>query len=832
MSGPRHVRGGALVAVALLLAAVLPGCREDGAPSPQTEVAPVLTPDEALKRFVLPDGYRIELVAAEPMVQDPIAIDFDADGRMYVVEMRGYMPNIRGEGEDQPVGRIVVLEDRNDDGRMDHATTFIDSLVLPRAVRVLERGVLVGAPPSLWLVRDTTGDLRSDTRELVRDDYGSTESNPEHNANGLLWGFDNWIHNANYAGQLRLRRDGGFDFRASPSEGQWGVSADEYGRLYRNSNEDPLRTDLISSHYAMRNPNQPTLRGVHERLTANVPVWPARKTPAVNRGYRSRTLRPDSTLAHYTAAGSPTAYVGDRLPAELRGSVFVTEPAGNFVGRFVLEEQTDGARTARVAYDSSEFLSSTDERFRPVNLATAPDGTLYVVDMYRGIIQHRTYITGYLEQKIRERGLEKGIGMGRIYRIVHASTRRADQPRLSRRTPAELVQELSHPNGWRRITAQRMIVERGDRTVAPALRDLVRTSPDERVRLHGLWTLGGLGEADQPTVEAALRDASPHLRSAAIRIAEPWLAQPGHPLQASVIDMTQDAVPSVRRQAAASFGELPHERRTAALAAAVARDGRDPVVADLVVNGIRGSEMSFLRMLIGNAADESSALTVQALAAAVMRSGDIVGVQRVLAWAGERSRPRWQRLALLAGADIHGGRPGAPLLELPGRPQGLLATMESADSALRTRAVAVGDAVTWPGKPKPSRPAARPLTPEEQQRFAAGRDRYLASCAGCHQPSGAGLTGVANSLAGSRWVTGDPGLLIRIALHGKDGAMLMPPVGGSMTNEELAAVLTYIRRSWGNEALPVDAAQVAEIRGATLGRSQPWTEAELARIGR
>ena len=815
----------------LLAVTLVAGCA-DKSPRELDEVAPILTADESLKRFALPDGYRIELVAAEPLVHDPVAIDFDADGRMYVVEMRGYMPNLAGEGEDQPVGRIVVVEDRDDDGRMDTVTTFLDSLVLPRAVKVLEHGVLVGAPPNLWLVRDTTGDLRSDTRVLVRDDYGSTEDNPEHSANGLLWGIDNWIHNANYAGQLRLRGDGSFDFRATPSQGQWGVSADEYGRLYRNSNEDPLRTDLVPSHYATRNPNQPMLAGVYERLIANVPVWPARKTPAVNRGYRDQTLRPDSTLAHYTAAGTPTAYVGDRLPAELRSSVFVTEPAGNLVGRLVLEDRADGSRSARVAYDRTEFLTSTDERFRPVNLASAPDGTMYVVDMYRGIIQHRTYITGYLEQKIRERGLENGIGMGRIYRVVHTSTARGETPRLSRKAPAELVAELSHPNGWRRITAQRLIVERGDRAVAPALRELVRTSADERARLHGLWTLDGLGDADQPTVEIALSDRSPHVRSAAIRISEGWLGQPGHSVATIVTRMTDDSATAVRRQLAASLGALPSGQRAAALAAVVARDGNDPVVADLVVSALHGRESAFLATLIGANAAEASSPTVKALAAAVVRSADIAGIQRVLAWAGESSRPRSQRLALLEGADIRAGQPGGTVMKLARRPSGLLATAESPDSALRARALAVAEAFTWPGKPVPARAAARPLTPEEQQRFVAGGERYAASCAGCHQENGGGLAGVANSLIGSPWVTGDVGLLIRIALHGKEGVMMMPPVGGSLTDEELAAALTYIRRSWGNEALPVTAAEVAEVRGATAGRRQPWTEAELERLRR
>src|SRR5215207_3434429 len=200
----RFVLRSAIVVVAFALYPARHALSRDTVPPRDVEDAPVLTPAQTMASYRLPDGYRLELVAAEPLVQDPVAIDFDADGRMYVVEMRAFMPNLAGTGEDRPVGRIVVLEDTNDDGRMDRRTVFLDSLVLPRSVKVLEHGVLVAETPTLWLARDTNGDLRADSKELVRDDYGTKQSNPEHNANGLLWGIDNWIHNANYAGQFRL----------------------------------------------------------------------------------------------------------------------------------------------------------------------------------------------------------------------------------------------------------------------------------------------------------------------------------------------------------------------------------------------------------------------------------------------------------------------------------------------------------------------------------------------------------------------------------------------------------------------------------------------------
>ncbi|MBA3672363.1 MAG: dehydrogenase, partial [Gemmatimonadaceae bacterium] len=495
------ISGAALAGGIVAARPALPAPREN-VPADTGNIAPVRTPPEELLHLRPVKGYRVELVAAEPLVHDPVAIDFDADGRMYVVEMRAYMNNVQGTGEDRPIGRIMVVEDTNHDGAMDKATVFADSLVLPRAVKVLERGVLVAAPPYLWLMRDTNGDHRADTREVVRSDYGDPKGNPEHLANGLLWGIDNWIHNSNYAGQFRVGAAGPIEYRATPEEGQWGVSSDETGRLYRNSNEDPLRADLVSSHYAMRNPGLPAMRGVYERLTPNITVWPAHKTPAINRGYRPQTMRADSSLAHYTSAGSPTAYIGDRLPAELRNNLFITESAGNMVGRLIVRENADGIPTARTAYDRAEFLTATDERFRPVNLANAPDGSLYVVDMYRGIIEHRFYITGYLEQKIRERGLEIGVGMGRIWRIVHDTMPRAQAPRLSARTPAELAGLLASPNGWSRFTAQRLLVERGDTSVLPALRTMAHSHADWRARLHALWTLDGLHGADRATVFA------------------------------------------------------------------------------------------------------------------------------------------------------------------------------------------------------------------------------------------------------------------------------------------------------------------------------------------
>jgi mono/diheme cytochrome c family protein len=787
------------------------------------------TPEQALRTFTLPRGYRIELVAAEPLVHDPVAIDFDADGRLYVVEMSGYMPSVSGAGEDVPNGRIVVLEDMNDDGVMDRRTVFLDSLVLPRTVAVLERGVLVGAPPFLWLMRDTTGDLRADTRVVVRDDYGRADANPEHNANSALWGIDNWIHSANDTKELRVRADGTFETRATPSLGQWGVSSDEYGRLYRNSNEDPLRTDHLPAHYAVRLGASSGMRGVYWPLTANVPVWPAHKTPAINRGYRERTMRrDDSTLAHYTSAGSPVAYTGDRYPADMRNTVFVTEPAGNLIGQFTIDDRGGAIAAARRARDSTDFLISTDERFRPVNLANAPDGTLYVVDMYRGIIQHRTFITDYLEQKISERGLEQPVGYGRIYRILHRSQKRGPTPRLFTASSPELAATLAHANGWHRITAQRMLVERRDTSVAAALRTMLGHA-DDRARLHAFWTLDGLGAADAAVVLRALADASPHVRAAAVRVGETLIERGDTVVAAAVVTRGIDPSLLVRRQVAASLVAFSPAARNSLIATMLDRGVTDDISAELIARMSGGHASELLQRAITSTTRDNGDVVLEALAAAIGRGGIGPAVRAALALADDDARPRGHRVALMNGLT-RGSAESREVLAIAARPAVLLALAHGRDSVLARAAQRLEARLRWPGKPRP--PAMRPLTESETVRIAAGRQEFGKTCAGCHQPDGAGAPGIAVSLVGSAYVNGSPLRLIRILLHGKEGAMLMPPIGATLSDEQIASILSYIRREWGNTGDPIDAGQVKEIRGATTGRKRAWTSEELDRINR
>jgi putative membrane-bound dehydrogenase-like protein len=581
------------------------------------EGSPALSPEEALKTFFMPPGYRVELVASEPLIQEPVAIDWDTEGRLWAVEMPGFMANITGSNEHEPIGRVVVLEDTNSDGRMDKRTVFADGLVLARSLKVLDRGVLVGEPPNVWLMRDTNGDLRMDTKELVTNQYGRFDGDPQNNANGFYWGLDNRMYTAGQSDiQLRLK-DGVFEVQKTLERGEWGVSQDDSGRTYRNTNESALHVDLVPTSYYARNPNLLRTRGSYERLADDNSelntVWPVRPNPGTNRAYQIGIDRADGSLARFTSVCAPLVYRGDRLPAELYGNVFVAEPAANLISRIILTDDGTALR-ARKAYDRGEFLASTDERFRPVYLSNAPDGALYIADMYRGIIEHRISITMYLRDQIFARKLEQPTGFGRIYRVMHDTTSLDTTRTLAHASPAELVETLSHPNGWRRDTAQRLLVERGAKEVVPALVNLAEQAKDPRTRLHALWTLDGVDAIQPATVMKALEDESRDVRVSAIRIAERWMGEANHPIQAAVLKRMDDPDRAVHQQLAASLGALPSGPRETAAVALLERYGDDPVVMDAALSGLRGSEAVVLERLMR----EKGAQTPQRRAARAM----------------------------------------------------------------------------------------------------------------------------------------------------------------------------------------------------------------------
>jgi mono/diheme cytochrome c family protein/glucose/arabinose dehydrogenase len=860
---------------------------------PVSSASPPLRPELALKTFHMPPGYHLELVANEPLIQDPVAIDWDLAGRLWAVEMPGFMPDVSATNERDPVGRVVVLEDTNADGMMDKRTVFADGLVLARSIKVLDRGVLVAEPPNVWLMRDTNGDLRMDAKELLTDRFGHRDSDPETNANSFHWAIDNWMYAAGQSAiQLRFK-NGAFEVLKTLERGEWGVAEDDAGRIYRNTNESALHVDHVPTFYFARNAHLLRTRGSYERLgdEANQlnTVWPVRPNPGTNRAYQAGIDRPDGSLAKFTSVCTPVVYNGDRLPAELYGSVFVAEPAANVVSRIILE---DGPPLrARKAYGRGEFIASTDERFRPVYLSNAPDGTLYVVDMYRGIIEHKLSLTVYLRDYIVKQRLEEPTRFGRIYRVVHDTTRRDTRIDLSGATPSQLVDMLSAPGGWRRETAQRLLIERADRlltrdattlsadgrTIVGKLSALAGSAKDWRVRLRALWTLDGLDVIEAPLVERALRDPSREVRVSAVRLAERWMSTPDHRLRAAVLRLIDDADVSVRRQLGASLGAMEVSERATNVVSLLERHADDPITLDAAMSSLDHIEADVLEVMLrasDPSAQREAAITM--LAATIVRSGDDTAIQRMFGWMARGTRPDWQQASLLRGAEVallgapmpgasaaRGSAPPstAPCLTCPGGRAGpggayaystpddfvrarvrpevtarralrlnteplALSALARDGGALGARAASVLERLAWPGKAGVVE--VTPLTADEQRRFDAGRELYRNVCQACHQPDGRGQEKIAPSLIGSTLLLATADVPARILLNGKEGPIgLMPPIGATISDEEIASVLTYVRREWGQTGAPVDPAAVAAIRMSTAGRTRPWTNDEL-----
>jgi glucose/arabinose dehydrogenase/mono/diheme cytochrome c family protein len=801
--------------------------------------APTLSPDEALTTLTAAPGYRVELAAADPLVGDPVAMTFGPDGRMWIVEMRGYMPNPDGIGEDAPVGAIAVLEDTNGDGRADKRTVFADGLVMPRALALVGDGLLVAEPPNLWFLRDTDGDGRADQKTLVAADYGNNK-NPEHTANGLMWALDNWIYNANHTQRFRYLGDGKFQTEHTISRGQWGMTQDDTGRLFYNSNSDPLRADLVPAAYFRRNPwlLQPA-GATHRIVPANIPVWPGRITTGVNRGYR--ILTDEGKINIVTAACGPVIYRGGLFPADAHGNAFVAEPAGNLVKRIVLSEE-NGVVTGTNAYLDTEFLVSTDERFRPVNLYNGPEGALYVVDMYRGIIQHRIYMTSFLRAQVEDRGLAEGIGMGRIYRVVPEHAGRSPWKfNLAKETSAQLVNRLRAANSWWRDTAQRLLVERRDPAAAPLLRALASDqTASPLARIHALWTLDGSEQLDRASVIAGLQASDARVVATATRLSEKWLAEDNDAeLLRLVTTAPSTDAPALTLQRALSLGASPAPAALEAMAALANSAGDQPFIADALVSGLAGREYEFIELVTAPGSSERAAQAITLATSSVLKSADQPRITQLINLLDRHdTHPAWTTRALLRGIERYlpktpEGKPVAG--SLPVAPRGLITLATDQQSPAGKLAARLVDLLKWPGKPgledEAAAIAAR-LTPEQKVFFEKGREQFNALCAVCHQPSGEGMPGLAPQLLHSRYVLGPDHIGARIVLSGKEkNGMVMPPLP-SLDDASIAAVLTYIRQAWGHNASPVSVETVAEVRREIGSREEPWTDDELGALMR
>jgi putative membrane-bound dehydrogenase-like protein len=563
---------------------------------------PATSSADALKTFKVRPGFKLELAAAEPEVIDPIAMCFDERGRMFVVEMIDY-----SERREEKLSRIRMLEDLDNDGRYEKSTVFLDKLAWATAVIYVNGGVLVGATPDILFAKDTNGDGIADEKKVLFTGFGSTQErlNVQGLFNNFNWGLDNRIHGCSGINgglvEQKLHPDQkpldvrGHGFVIDPRDwsmtlenggGQYGLSFDPWGRLYTCSNSSHIEAFMYDGKYAARNPSyaMPSPRVV---IAADGPaaevyrISPEEPWRVIRTRWRIAGLVQGvvegggRSAGYFTGATGITIFRGNAYGPDYVGDAFIGDAGGNLVHhkRIHRSEKDPLELVAERPADEKkiEFVASTDNWFRPVDFANAPDGTLYIADMYRETIEHPWSIPPNIKQFL---DLNSGNDRGRVYRIAPDNFRRPEPPRLDQAQIAELVATLEHPNGWHRETAQRVLFERQDKAAVAPLVEMMETSLSPFGRMHAMHALDGLGALDESHVIGRMGDAEPFVRAHAIALAERFMpdGKPSAALLEKLKSLASDPSPDVRYQLALTLGQIKDASRSRPLAEIARKD--------------------------------------------------------------------------------------------------------------------------------------------------------------------------------------------------------------------------------------------------------------------
>ena len=614
---------------------------------------PPLPPHQAETSFETVGNLRMQLVAAEPLVYDPIAAAFDENGNLYVCEMRDY-PYKPEKGE-MPIGTVRLLRDTDGDGRFDESTIFADQLLWAGGVVPWKGGVFVAAPPDIWYMKDTDGDFVADQRQKVYTGFGT--GNQQGMLNNLVFGLDHKIYGSTSVNGGTItsiaqpdkpvsvnRRDFRFDpidgkFESITGTVQFGNAFDDWGNRFLCSESQPLQMPVLPQHYLQRNPYLPVPSAIHNITPGPVPIF---RISPVERWRHVRSLRRIASNAraassagasHHVidAAAGVTIYRGGACSSEFYGNVFIADGQNNLIHRRRLVPSGVTFSSERID-QQTEVVRSPDLWFRPVNFVNAPDGTLYVLDMSREFLE-----TIHIPlDVVKHLDLKSGRDFGRIYRLAPPDFALPDPPRLGEASTEQLVEALASPHGWWRETAHRLIYERQDATAAEPLRHLLADAEPSQTRVHALWSLQGLKALTDSGLIAALGDASPRVREHAVRLSEQRLDQVPDLLN-RVLALADDGDARVRFQVAFSLGESADPRVASALAAMLRTHAADRWTRTAILSSIAEFPDELLIALVQDEEqDEEFVLSntggdlLEQLSLVVGIRNQEAGVQRVL----------------------------------------------------------------------------------------------------------------------------------------------------------------------------------------------------------